>query len=338
MGCFVFCFFYLQGQEQSFFVLSSEELAHSDAKKVKRVEKLLDKGRHYMEKAKAAQDKLEDYRKSGRDNAMRQIALKERVNRLYVRAYTYVGDAHKIQFKILKNLLIGDGLSDSSVMEEQLTKQFGQAAVLKRKANMMVGKTNPESLLAEATQKEVDVLERMEALVKEGNFVESPNLCRDRDVTNASGKERQIQLAVVEQDSILDVPASKFEDSVDSSTMVMGGSKEKLFPMKPERNIPVEPTDKRETAEKSAELFFSIQFLALRNAATEKEIRNVYGGALPVIKNKSDGWHRYSAGKFDTVEEALKVMGQENIHGFVVAFRNEERISISQARKMLERR
>jgi hypothetical protein len=228
---------------------------------------------------------------------MRQIALKERVNRLYVKAYSYIGDAHEIQFKILKKRLSENELSDYTRIEEQLTKQFGKAVVLRRKGSMMVGEMNPESLLAEATQKEVNVLEKMETLVKNGNFVEGSNLLDDSSVSDSSGSNRQAQTAVIEQDSIEDMSASKIEDLVDSSTIVMAGSQEKLFPVKPERKNPVQPTDKRKTAEKSADLFFSIQFMVVRNAATENEIGDVYGGPLPAITNRSDGWHRYSAGK-----------------------------------------
>ncbi len=315
-----------------------KNVERKDARKVERVERLLDKGMGYMEEAKAAQGKLEDYQESVRNNSMRQIALKERINRLYIKAYSYVGDAHKIQFKILRKRLSENELADSTGIEEQLTKQFETATVLRRKGSMMVGEMNPESLLAEATRKEVDVLEKMETLVDAEFFFDGPNLSQNLSSSDTSANMVKPQEPDIEPDSIVDLPLAEFEDSVDFSIVAPDESEEKLFPVKPEQKNPVEPTHKRETAEKSADLFFSIQFMAVRNAATDKEIRDVYGGPLPVIKNKSDGWHRYSAGKFDTVDEALKVMGQENIHGFVVAFRNEERISISQARQMIERR
>lgn len=335
IGCFVFCFFYLQGQEHSFFVLSSENLDRRDARKVERVERLLDKARGYLEEAKTAQGKLEDYREADRDNLMRHIALKERVNRLYIKAYSYVGDAHKIQFDILKKLLREKELSDSTGIEERWTEQFRRATVLRRKGSMMVGEINPKSLLAEATHKEVDVLEKMETLVKAEVFFDGPNLSQNLSSSDTSANKGQPQGADIEQDRVVDVPAAEFEVSVDSSIAALDEREEKISQVKPEQKNPVEPTDKRETAEKSADLFYSIQFMAVRSAATENEIRDVYGGPLPVIKNRSDGWYRYSAGKFDTLEEAMK---QKGIYGFVVAFRNDERISISQAKQLIERK
>jgi hypothetical protein len=68
----------------------------------------------------------------------------------------------------------------------------------------------------------------------------------------------------------------------------------------------------------------------------EPQIRDVYNGALPVIINRSDGWFRFSAGRFNSFESAVDRMKREEIYGFIVAFRGDQRFDVKEARRLIE--
>ena len=96
-----------------------------------------------------------------------------------------------------------------------------------------------------------------------------------------------------------------------------------------------------ETKEKAAEpvkpvkLYFSIQVLAKKKRATVQDEKMVYSGSRKVMENRGDGWYRYSVGKFDSYAEAHKVKKEEGIDGFIVVYKGDRRITMSQAKKLL---
>lgn len=97
--------------------------------------------------------------------------------------------------------------------------------------------------------------------------------------------------------------------------------------------------DKGETVSTENEsllLFFSIQILADKKEVPSASLSKVYSGSLPVIHIQSDGWHRYMAGRFKSLEDARKSMTQESIKGFIVAYNGEKRITIQEAVNLLK--
>ncbi len=82
-------------------------------------------------------------------------------------------------------------------------------------------------------------------------------------------------------------------------------------------------------------VYFSIQVLADKKPATVTQQKMVYKGSREVIENMGSGWYRYSVGKFSSYSKAASTMKTEGIKGFVVAYNGSERITTSEAKKIL---
>jgi hypothetical protein len=83
-------------------------------------------------------------------------------------------------------------------------------------------------------------------------------------------------------------------------------------------------------------VFISIQLLASKTAATKEQIKQVYSGSREVIEMQSTDYYRYVVGKFYTLDEAKSVMAAEGIKGLVVAFKDGERISITESMGLIK--
>ncbi len=86
-----------------------------------------------------------------------------------------------------------------------------------------------------------------------------------------------------------------------------------------------------------SQVYFSVQFLADRNAISKERLAQVYDGPFEILEHVAEGWYRYSFGKFATLSEANQMKTRSGVQGYVVAYLNEKRISIKEATVMLEK-
>ncbi len=101
--------------------------------------------------------------------------------------------------------------------------------------------------------------------------------------------------------------------------------------------VAVDEKEPEKVEEKHVEqsVYFSIQVLADKKAASLSQQKMVYKGSRKVIENVGAGWYRYSVGRFTSYSEAASVMKSEGIKGFVVAYNGDKRITTSEAKKIL---
>jgi len=84
-----------------------------------------------------------------------------------------------------------------------------------------------------------------------------------------------------------------------------------------------------------SDVYFTIQIIADKVKVNETRLKMVYAGKRDVIEHDGAGWFRYSVGKFTSYSEAAAAMKKEGIKGYVVAYNGSERISTSEAKKIL---
>ncbi len=102
-----------------------------------------------------------------------------------------------------------------------------------------------------------------------------------------------------------------------------------------EKKEPVKETVIVEEKPVESDVYFSIQVLADKKAASVTQQKMVYKGDRKMIENVGSGWYRYSVGKFKSYSEAASTMKSEGIKGFVVAYDGDERITTLEAKKIL---
>ncbi len=332
----VFSSSFVVGQNEDFFRLSWENLPQNYTQKKKRVETLLNKSILYFRKAENAEQELMNYQELEKNNPLRQMALQERAFRLYLKAFSYVEDAHRIQYEVLKKVLKDNEMFDVEEIKVEWKKQFGSASVLRKKGEGLVPRVNPKSFLSEATKREMEVLEGMQNMLS-GQIIAMEGPLKHKDsVLLGTGKEVVNKDIENEADTIIVDGQNSVMTQTGSTISVTGkeDTKKNKQIVKPEPGYDVEIPEPDVSEDKSGEVFFSIQFLATRKDIPKTEVKRVYDGPLPVIENYSDGWHRFSAGKFDSIYEADAEMKKTGINGFVVAFKGEKRISIAEAKKI----
>ena len=109
----------------------------------------------------------------------------------------------------------------------------------------------------------------------------------------------------------------------------------------PETIIAVIEKDDVKQEEKTVEpkkaVYFTVQILADKKPVSDSKIRTIYKGSLPVVENQGDGWYRYSLGKFDSYPAAKKALAESQVKGYVVAYKNSDRISVREAISLISK-
>lgn len=290
------------GQTDLYMWPSSEERAFLQDGRWVRIREKIDKGKEELQKAEVARENFETAQKADDVHAVRMRQLRERIYRHQLVASTYFEDAHRIQYKLLSDALKSASPSEFAQMKEDLIKQFQKGRVLRRRAVRSVPQNSPKSLVSEAASFESEALERL-----------------------LTAALKNMGYAIPEKRTLIQKPLQV------ADTLFAGSLKEIPDTLKPESPPPVKNASPN-IPDAGEDVFFSIQFLATRQPVSDERVKSVYNGSLPVIKHEGEGWYRFSAGKFSSVEEALEEKEREGIYGFIVAYRNRERISMDRAR------
>lgn len=84
-------------------------------------------------------------------------------------------------------------------------------------------------------------------------------------------------------------------------------------------------------------VWFEVQVMAVTKQAKPESINRIYKGSDNVREFQNDGWFKYSVGKFKTYQEARQYRSETGVRrAFVVAFQDEEPITVRNARKLLK--
>lgn len=86
-----------------------------------------------------------------------------------------------------------------------------------------------------------------------------------------------------------------------------------------------------------ADIFFGIQILSRTSPASPEQLRQIYKGSEESYLIQSNGYYRYHIGKFKTLFEAKVFKQKETVEGFIVAYKNGERIPVQEATDLLKK-
>lgn len=92
-----------------------------------------------------------------------------------------------------------------------------------------------------------------------------------------------------------------------------------------------------EANKKENGVWFEVQVMAVTKQAKTANINRVYTGGETVREFQNDGWFKYSVGKFQTYKEARAYRKKTGVRkAFVVAFQDEQPITVRAAKKLLK--
>ena len=87
-----------------------------------------------------------------------------------------------------------------------------------------------------------------------------------------------------------------------------------------------------------ADIFFGIQVLSKSSPATEEQLKQIYTGDDKPYLMKNNGYYRYLVGKFKTLFEARVFQNQTQVKGFIVAYKEGEKIPVQEAVELLNKK
>lgn len=103
----------------------------------------------------------------------------------------------------------------------------------------------------------------------------------------------------------------------------------------PEAVVEQIETDNKESTSIVSDVFLTIQIMADKQKVSENDLKNAYNGSLELIEKEGNGWYRYSVGRFADKESAQKIMEEEGLKGYIVAYNKTQRISVQEAIEIL---
>ncbi len=84
-------------------------------------------------------------------------------------------------------------------------------------------------------------------------------------------------------------------------------------------------------------IYYVVQFKTLTSEASLAELKRWYAGKEFVEMKRFDQYYRYSVGKFYSLNDANRFISDEKMSGFVVAYKDNDRIAVVQARNIIGR-
>ena len=291
-------------------------LSHSEYQKYQKAEKFISKGMLLVGTEDLTGVKMN-----------RSKQRKHEVNMKKEQAYILLKDGYNLKLRVL-----------SGYFEDYLKENNQLAESDKRKV------TEIQSIISEGTNKSKKIYSKSRNTSKLSKSIDMQEDAQEVQLDAIIAAEEGLLLVQSFAKTPTTQPVAIVEDSLVTESV------ESKPVVEPEILAPVVVTaavvavvdekkdEEIETVEEEpleADVYFTIQVLADKRAATVTQQKMVYKGTRKVIENFGDGWYRYSVGRFSSYSEAASTMKAEGIKGYVVAYRGDERISTSEAKKIL---
>jgi len=151
--------------------------------------------------------------------------------------------------------------------------------------------------------------------------------------------EDSLPETLIEEEVILPLLIDETEKQPDSFLMVEADTLE-VLPDQPDstETDPGEIIPVVEPQSPPVKIFFTIQILSRTSPATDEQLKQIYSGPEKPYLMKSDGYYRYVVGRFATLFETKVFQNQNQVEGFIVAYKNGEKISVQEAVDLLKER
>ncbi len=331
----------IQAQENSIVEKYNGKIAKAD-KKIKKGDLIVSKKEKYTKQ-------IDEIEASGASRKGKVKRLKTKANKIIIQSASHYKEGYGKKYNAYKKAAVNgakSGLLESGASEfiNTARSDFRLGRKLRRKSSNQSNVDKAVDYLLEANDKENQAIENLVKAVGLKNVIEEPVV--EMELVSDSIPEQQDTLAtVLETELTLPVATDTiaYEQQVDSTQLLLASdtltleSDSTLMVSDTIQTMPlaVEPVVEELPVNEIPKLYFSVQFLADKQAIPKEKIRSIYDGPFEVVKHEADGWFRYSFGKFKTLEEANEMKTNSGVDGYVVAYFNEERISTRRAVDML---
>ncbi len=337
-----------------FTVMSAQNTSHNglsagDLKKIERAEKKIKKAESIVEKQEKYTSQVEALENNNSSRVGKIERLKTKANGVVMQSSSYYKEGFGIKYKAYKKA-VGRELKQGNLdgaslkLKELAHKAYKTGRKWRRKSEGQKDVNRGVDYLYKANGIEGDaiksLIKALDGLGDQYNTI-TENTEPVQDSVVAIQDSMEVLTApmaeIQEADSVASDEVVLVNDSLTTASMVSDSivtdSIDAATIVVPEINEEVVSEPELEVKEMST--YFSIQFLAEKQPVPKEKITSLYGGTHEVIKHESDGWYRYSFGKFGSLEEAKSELGKSGTKGYVVAYHNNKRISTREAVELM---
>lgn len=332
-------------------------LSGSALRKFNRGQKLTGKAKLILDEAERYEQQIEEIKQtSGRAQSRKMAKLEQKKMEKEIGAFYAFEMAHKKLYQAYQKTLKGfRELSTDPAkgidLEKSARLNYRRARKFRNKAENKKSEDKVYKLLSDAYDFEIDAInnqieafENYQSSTAIAEVHAEPELQTEEQDTVSAQTEPVVTDSVTIsylQDTVrlptITIPAEKTEETIPPDTLKqIEPSEEKI---KPEiEKQPRADSVQAPMAVKQVKIFFSIQILAKTSPASLDQIYSIYNGEEEVFLRRSGAYYRYMVGKFKTLFEAKIYKNKEKIEGFIVAYKNGERITIKEATEIIKNR
>jgi len=332
-------------------------LSGSALRKFNRGEKLTGKAKLILDEAERYEQQIEEIKQtSGRAQSRKMGKLEQKKMEKEIEAFYAFEMAHKKLYQAYQKTLKGfrELSADPAKgidLEKSARLNYLRARKFRNKAENKKSEDKVYKLLSDAYDFEIDAINnQIEAFENYQGSTAIAEVHAEPELQTEEQDTVSAQTEPVVTDSVtisylkdtvrlptITIPAEKTKETIPPDTLKqIEPSEEKI---KPEiEKQPRADSVQAPIAVKQVEIFFSIQILAKTSPASLDQLHSIYSGDEEVFLRRSGDYYRYQVGKFKTLFEAKIFKNKEKIEGFIVAYKNSERITIKEAAEIIRNR
>ncbi len=368
MKFFCFCMVLFMGvvvniQAQQQLILSS-----GNERKIAKADKKIAKGDAIVAKKEKYVRQIEAVETQGKSRSGKVRRLQTKSNKIIVTSASFYKEGYGKKYNTYKKVVSG-GIKEGILQQDAVglmnsaKGEYKNGRKLRRKVSNLSDVNKAADMLLDANEKEANAIQTLEKAIdtfSQGeieteapvNLVQEPLMDSTNQVVAAplpivtSGLALALDSIGVDEIVVLSQPNPLMNtDSAGVGTLPVSTlyADSLIMPkdslLSPNLTEPLLQDTVLITAksEDAPHVYFSVQFLADKNAISKERLAQVYDGPFEMLEHVADGWYRYSFGKFATLSEANQMKTRSGVQGYVVAYLNEKRISIKEATVMLEK-
>lgn len=328
-------------------------------RKITVADKKIAKGDAIVGKKEKYTRQIEAIDAQGKARSGKVKRLQAKSNKIVVSSASFYKDGYGKKYNTYKkvvNSAVNEGTlgDDAASLMNNAKEEYKSGRKLRRKSGNLSDVSRAATMLLDANEVEANAVETL---------IKATSKYRQIEIETVS-PEDVVQESLMDSTNIVAVPAltSELALAMDStvtaqkdvishpnailyvdSTLVTSLTQDSLVTLEDGiiANITVEPLLEDavviapETKE-AVQVYFSVQFLAEKSAVSKDRLMQLYDGPFEVHEHKAEGWYRYSFGEFPSVVEASEMKTRSGVQGFVVAYLNDKRITIKEAKELLK--
>ncbi len=317
-------------------------LTEREHTKIERADKKIDKAEAIVNKKEKYADQLQSAESQGRMGKVRR--LKTKSNKIVIQSASYFKDGYGQKYKtykkaVAKGVKTGDLGDNSAEILSTANSEYKLGRKYRRKSAGENDVNAAVDLLFKANDIEIKAIEKLSSISKEASVkIEEPVSVLEDSVVEVIDSSKIALMAdtLVQEVPQVVMPVDTMQ-TIDS-TLVVNTMGTLTISTDTIQSVPVMEPEIPAVKEESNgmdELYFSVQFLAEKQAASKTKLTSLYDGPFEILQHEADGWFRYSFGKFKTWDEANEMKNRSGVEAYVVAYYKEERISTRRAKEML---